>query len=115
MDQAATRKELRQFGLLVGAIFTVIGENDELSPIRNTYELAAKCGGPAPIVVYQGERHALSGSSTSTVLGPRYANVVADWLWDRVNGRPAEEYLEYVLTDGSVERRPHPRTVSGKQ
>jgi len=25
MDQAATRKELRQFGLLVGAIFTVIG------------------------------------------------------------------------------------------
>ena len=25
MDHAATRKELRQFGLLVGAIFTVIG------------------------------------------------------------------------------------------
>jgi hypothetical protein len=25
MDQVATRKELRQFGLLVGAIFTVIG------------------------------------------------------------------------------------------
>lgn len=25
MDQTATRKELRQFGLLVGAVFTVIG------------------------------------------------------------------------------------------
>jgi Saxitoxin biosynthesis operon protein SxtJ len=25
MDQAATRKELRQFGLVVGAVFTVIG------------------------------------------------------------------------------------------
>ena len=25
MDQAATRKELRQFGLMVGAVFTVIG------------------------------------------------------------------------------------------
>ena len=25
MDQAVTRKELRQFGLLVGAVFTVIG------------------------------------------------------------------------------------------
>ena len=25
MDQAATRKELRQFGLLVGTVFTVIG------------------------------------------------------------------------------------------
>jgi pimeloyl-ACP methyl ester carboxylesterase len=87
----------------------VIGEHDELSPIQNTLDLAAKCGGPSPVIVYQGERHALSGSSTSTVLGPRFANTVADWLWDRVNGRPAEEFLEYVMTDGRVERRPHPR------
>ena len=89
----------------------VIGEHDELSPIRHTFELAAKCGGPSPIVVYQNERHALSGSSTASMLGPKYATLIADWLWDRVNGRPAEEYLEYVLTDGRVERRPHPRTV----
>ena len=50
----------------------VIGEKDELSPIRHTLELAAQCGGPAPIVIYQGERHALSGSSSATVLGPKY-------------------------------------------
>ena len=90
----------------------VVGEHDELSPIRNTFELAAKCGGPSPIVVYQNERHALSGSSTATVLGPKYATLIADWLWDRVNGRPAEEFLEYVSTDGRVERRPHPRSVT---
>ena len=109
-DRMAARMDLRPLiGKLEMPWLNVIGEHDELSPIRNTFELAAQCGGPAPIVVYQGERHALSGSSTSTVLGPRYASLVADWLWDRVNGRPAEEYLEYVLTDGRVERRPHPR------
>ena len=87
----------------------VIGEFDELSPIANTFDLAAKCGAPSPIVVYQGERHGLSGGSTSTVLGPRYPTLIADWLLDRVNGRPAEEFLQYVMTDGRVERRPHPR------
>ena len=27
----------------------------------------------------------------SLVLGPKYGPLVADWLWDRVNGRHAEE------------------------
>jgi hypothetical protein len=91
----------------------VVGENDELSPIRHTLDLAARCGAPAPIVVYQAERHALSGAS-SLVLGPKYMTLIADWLWDRVNGRPAEEYFEYVKSDGQIERRPHPRqTASG--
>jgi len=109
-DRMAAKMDLRP---LIGQVrmpwLNVIGEFDELSPIAHTFDLAANCGGPSPIVVYQGERHALSGSSTSTVLGPRYPSLIADWLLDRVNGRPAEEFLEYVLTDGRVERRPHPR------
>lgn len=109
-DRMAAKMDLRP---LVGKMkmpwLNIIGEKDELSPIRHTFELAARCGGPAPIVVYQGERHALSASSTATVLGPKYTNLIADWLWDRVNGRPAEEYLEYVTVEGRVERRPHPR------
>lgn len=109
-DRMAARMDLRPLaGKMKMPWLNVIGEQDELSPIRHTFELAARSGGPAPIVVYQGERHALSGSSTATVLGPRYMNLVADWLWDRVNGRPAEEYLEYVTVEGRVERRPHPR------
>lgn len=89
----------------------VIGEKDELSPIKHTLALAAKCGAPAPIVVYQGARHALTGAS-SVVLGPSFKTLTADWLWERVNSRPAEEYLEYVLSDGRVERRPHPRQAA---
>ena len=86
----------------------VVGERDELSPAEHTFGLAAHCGSPAPIVVYEGERHALSGAP-SLVLGPKYMTLVADWLLDRVSGRPADEYLDYVTSSGRVERRPHPR------
>ncbi len=109
-DRMAAKMDLRPLaGKIKMPWLNVIGEKDELSPIRHTLGLAAECGGPAPIVIYQGERHALSGSSTATVLGPKFMNLIADWLWDRVNGRPAEEYLEYVTVEGRVERRPHPR------
>ena len=86
----------------------IVGEKDELSPVHHTLELAARAGGPSPILMYQGERHALSGAS-SIVLGPKYMSYAADWLLDRVNGKPAEEFLDLVLADGRIERRPHPR------
>lgn len=86
----------------------IVGEKDELSPVKHTLELAACAGGPSPILMYQGERHALSGAA-SIVLGPKYMSYAADWLLDRVNGKPAEEFLDLVLADGRVERRAHPR------
>jgi len=89
----------------------VVGEYDELSPIVHTLNLVAICGALSPIVIYEGERHALFGAP-SLALGPKYGPLVADWLLDRVNGRPAEEYLEFVMSDGRVERRPHPRQTS---
>jgi dienelactone hydrolase len=109
-DRMASRMDLRP--LIAGMKMpwlNVIGEMDELSPIRHTLALAAKSGGPSPVVIYRNERHALSGSSPSTVLGPKYMNVVVDWLWDRVCGKPAEEFLDYVTTDGRIERGTHPR------
>src|SRR5262245_5637731 len=109
-DRMAVKMDLRPLvGKMTMPWLNVIGEKDELSPIRHTLALAASSGGPSPVVIYQGERHALSGSSTATVLGPKYMNLIADWLRDRVNGRPAEEFLDYVTVDGRVERRPHPR------
>jgi dienelactone hydrolase len=90
---------------------SVAGDNDELSPIEHTYELAAVCGAPAPLLVYENERHALSGAP-STVLGPNWLTYSADWLLERVKGEPVEERFEYVTHTGAVEQRPHPRTSS---
>jgi dienelactone hydrolase len=108
-DRMAAKMDLRPYmSMMKMPWLNVIGEKDELSPIRHTLELAARCAAPAPVVVYQGERHALSGMP-SVVLGPKPLTLVADWLLDRVNGKPAEEYLDYVMSDGRIERRPHPR------
>ena len=38
-------------------------------------------------------------------------NIVVDWMWDGVTGRPAEERLEYINTDGRAARGTHPRTL----
>jgi pimeloyl-ACP methyl ester carboxylesterase len=90
---------------------SVAGDNDELSPIEHTYALAASCGAPAPLLVYENERHALSGAP-STVLGPNWLSYSGDWLLDRVQGKPVEERFEYVTHTGAVEVRPHPRSWS---
>lgn len=89
---------------------SVAGEADELSPIQCTYELAAACGAPAPLLVYEGERHAFSGAP-STVLGPDWYTSACDWLVDRAAGVEVEERFDFVRSDGVVEQRPHPRTT----
>jgi alpha-beta hydrolase superfamily lysophospholipase len=86
----------------------VAGEEDELSPIEHTYDLAARCGAPSSLLVYEGERHAFSGAP-STVHGPNWNTYAYDWLRDRVDGVPAEDCFEWVDATGTVTRRPHPR------
>jgi len=110
-DRMAAKMDLRpMIGEMKVPWLNIIGEKDELSPIVHTLNLAARCGSPSPIVVYEGERHALSGSP-SLVLGPKYNAIAGDWLLDRMAGKPAEEYLDWVTSSGAVERRPHPRTL----
>jgi dipeptidyl aminopeptidase/acylaminoacyl peptidase len=114
-DRFAQRLDLRP---LVADMTTpwlaIAGEDDELSPIEHTYELARLAPGPAPLLVYQGERHSLQaldpgyGGSAST-LGPNWYTVAADWLVDRVGGLPVEESFRYVTSSGAVEERPHPK------
>lgn len=89
------------------------GEDDELSPIEHTYDLAARTGGPSSLLVYEGERHAFSGAP-STVRGPNWNTYAYDWLLDRVEGQPVHDSFEWVGPDGSVTTRPHPRTWSNR-
>jgi hypothetical protein len=61
------------------------------------------------MLVYQQGRHALSLPTPSVALGPNWLTYSADWLLDRVNGVPAENYVDHVLPSGAIERRPHPK------
>jgi len=87
----------------------VAGEADELSPIDHTYKLAAICGAPSSLLVFQDERHAFSGAP-ATVLGPNWMSWICDWLYDRVNGEPATEEFVFVTSDGAQDSREHPRS-----
>lgn len=90
------------------------GEDDELSPIEHTYELARRSPAPTSLLIYAGERHSLQaldagygGSAAS--LGPNWYTVAADWLLDRVTDRPVRECFHYVDPAGSVHTRTHPK------
>ena len=87
----------------------IAGDLDELSPIEHSYDLAARCAAPAPMLVYEGGRHALSLPTPSVALGPQWIAYAADWLLDRIAGHPAEDVVDHVGPDGLVQRRPHPK------
>lgn len=109
-DRMVTEIDLRPMmsGMRVPWL-VVAGDSDELSPIEHSYDLARDCASPSPMLVYQQGRHALSLPTPSVALGPNWLTYSADWLLDRVNGEPAEDYLDYVLPTGAIERRPHPK------
>jgi hypothetical protein len=61
------------------------------------------------MLVYQQGRHALSLPTSSVASGPNWLTYSADWLLDRVKGLPAEDVVDYVRPDGTIERPPHPK------
>jgi pimeloyl-ACP methyl ester carboxylesterase len=87
----------------------IAGDEDELSPIEHSYNLARDCASPSPMLIYQQGRHALSLPTPSVALGPSWLTYAGDWLLDRIAGLPAENYVDYVLPTGVIERRPHPK------
>jgi alpha-beta hydrolase superfamily lysophospholipase len=90
----------------------VAGDDDELSPVEHSYDLARRSSSPAPLLVYQQGRHALSPPTPSVMFGPNWLTYAADWLLDRTQGVPAVDYVDYILPTGRCERRPHPKEAA---
>ncbi len=82
-------------------LLVVAGEEDDLSPIEHTWALLESAAGPRELVLYQGERHGI-GSGPAAGMGPNRDEVMAEWLADRLAGRPMEDRLRYVTTAGAV-------------
>ncbi|HLI88267.1 MAG TPA: alpha/beta hydrolase [Ktedonobacteraceae bacterium] len=79
----------------------VAGEDDDLSPIEYTYELLSAVRAPKELLLYQGEKHGLN-TTTSSALGPNCFTYMADWLQDRLNGKPAPSQHTLVDMQGRV-------------
>jgi dienelactone hydrolase len=83
----------------------VAGEHEELCPIEHVERLLATIKVPKQFVLYQGARHAL-GASPSTSLGPSPQALVSDWMAARLAGKPFNTERWYVETSGVVTKSP---------
>jgi dienelactone hydrolase len=83
----------------------VAGEAEELSPLEYSERLIAALNGPKQMVVYQESRHSV-GNVPSANLGPFPPILVADWMADRLAGKPFASEKWYVTSSGQIEKTP---------
>ncbi len=83
----------------------VAGEAEELSPLVHSERLVAALKGPKQMVVYQESRHSV-GNVPSANLGPFPPILVADWMADRLAGKPFPSERWYVTSSGQINKTP---------
>jgi dienelactone hydrolase len=83
----------------------VAGEAEELSPLEHSERLVAALNGPKQMVVYQESRHSV-GNVPAANLGPFPPILVADWMADRLAGKPFASEKWYVTSSGQIEKTP---------
>ena len=81
----------------------VAGEAEELSPLVHSEQLLAALPGPKQMVVYQESRHSV-GNVPAANLGPFPQVLVADWLADRLAGKPFVSERWYVTGSGEINK-----------
>lgn len=83
----------------------VAGEFDELSPIEHSLRLVKSVQGPKQMVVYQESRHSV-GNVPAANLGPFPQILVADWITDRLAGKPFTNEHWFVRANGQIDKTP---------
>ena len=79
------------------------GEEDELSPIAYSEELLDVIAAPKQLAIYEGHKHGLRGGG-AVAAGEHPDQMYADWLADRLAGRPMKSEKIFVRMDGSADR-----------
>jgi hypothetical protein len=81
----------------------VAGECEELSPIAHSERLIRSVKGPRQMVVYEGSSH-YDGNVPAANLGPFPPILVADWLADRLAGKPFPNEHWFVRANGQIDK-----------
>ena len=101
-DKFAQTLSLKGVGEKIKIPYLVMaGEDDQLSPIEYTYDLFDTISAPKQLLVYEGAEHGLVGSSAAA-LGPSQTTYMADWLKDRLDGKPMQTKHMKVDAIGQV-------------
>jgi len=83
----------------------VAGECEELSPLEHSERLVRTVKGPKLMVVYQESRHSV-GNVPAANLGPFSPILVADWLAERLAGKPFGSERWFVRSNGTIDKTP---------
>ena len=117
-DEAAFDSFVKGFDLrgIAGKItvpyMIVAGAEDALSPIEHTYDLFERITAPKRLVVYEGAGHGIRDGSAAAN-GEEKTTVVADWLRDRVDGKPCRSESVWVDGSGRFNARPFRKKRAG--
>ena len=84
----------------------VAGEAEELSPLEHTERMFSVMSAPRQLIVYQESRHSV-GFVPSSNLGPFPYTTMAEWMADRVTGKPFAAERWFVDGSGAVHRTPY--------
>ena len=87
-DKFAQTMSLEGYGQKIKCPYLVTaGEDDQLSPIEYTYALLDTIAAPKQMLVYEGADHGIS-NAVAVGLGPSNTTFQAEWLKDRLDGKP---------------------------
>jgi cephalosporin-C deacetylase-like acetyl esterase len=90
-DKFARTLTLKGSGAKIKCPYLIVGgEFDQLSPIKYSYDFYNEVKAHKKIIVYEGENHSNTQSMDAQT-------VVADWLRDRLDGKPMQD--ESVIMD----------------
>ena len=99
-DRFAEKLDLRPIaGDITCPYMVIAGEDDQLSPVECTYELFDLIKSPKRLVVYEGANHGLN-EGMSVRLGENRNTMIADWLADRLAGKPATSERVFIDSTG---------------
>ncbi|HEY4133872.1 MAG TPA: alpha/beta hydrolase [Alphaproteobacteria bacterium] len=106
-DRFCKKIDLRPFAPKIKAPYmVVVGENDQLSPIVHTEQLFERMTAPRRLVIYEGANHSVA-NAPSVDNGDDKNSLIADWLLDRINGKPFASERVWVASSGQQTVTPY--------
>jgi len=106
-DRFCKTIDLRPFAPKIKAPYMVVaGENDQLSPIEHTEALFEMMTAPRRLVIYEGANHSVA-DAPSVDNGDEKNSLIADWLLDRINGKPFPSERVWVTSSGQAVVTPY--------
>ena len=105
-DEFCEGIDLRPIAANIKAPYMIVaGECDQLSPIEHTEELFELIKAPKRLVIYEGANHGISDAPSATN-GEEKGTLMADWLLDRLNGKPMDTERVWIDSSGNMTATP---------